>query len=115
MFSRNNNTQENYQLEQRRNKQLYDYQFFENSSSGPAFTTHIQGNGLGIAKLHPKDLSVNYVEVDSYLKGIGSCDFIQPRSFQFQPKQNEFLHIEQREPILLSQFQPISSQRPGFP
>lgn len=115
MFSRNNNTQENYNLEQRRNRQLYNYQFFENSSCGPAFTTHIQGNGLGIAKLHPKDLSVNYIEVDSYLKGIGSCDFVQPRSFQFQPKQNNFLHIEQREPVLLSQFQPVSSQRPGFP
>ena len=115
MFSRNNNTQENYNLEQRRNRQLYNYQFFENSSCGPAFTTHIQGNGLGIAKLHPKDLSVNYIEVDSYLKGIGSCDFVQPRSFQFQPKQNNFLHIEQREPVLLSQFRPITSRRPGFP
>lgn len=114
MFSRNNNTQENYILEQKRNKKMYEYHFFENSPNGPAFTTHIQGNGLGIAKLHPKELSNNYVDVDSYLKGIGTCDFIQPRSFQYQPKDNAFLHVDQREPVLLSSFQPFSSHRPGF-
>jgi hypothetical protein len=114
MFSRNNNTIENYNLEQKRNKQIYEYRFFENAGNGSAYTTHLQGNGLGIAKLHPKELSDNYVDVDSYLKGIGTSDFIQPRSFQYQPKRNQFLHIEQREPILLSPFQALLSQRPGF-
>jgi len=114
MFSRNNNTQENYKLEQMRNQKLSNYRFFENSPNGPAYTTHLQGNGLGIAKLHPKNLSNNYVDVDSFLKGIGSCNFIQPQSLQYQPKQNTFLHMEQRQPILLpTPFNP-TQERPCF-
>jgi hypothetical protein len=115
MFSRNNNTQENYTMEQKRNQKLRDYRFFENSPNGPAFTTHIQGNGLGIAKLHPKDLSDNYIDVDSFLKGIGSCNFIESPKLQYNHKQNGFLHIDQRQPILLpTPFISYPPQRPGF-
>ena len=114
MFSRNNNTPENYNLEQKRNRKLMDYRFFENSPNGPAYTTHFQGNGLGIAKIHPKDLTDNYIDVDSFLKGIGSCNFIQPQSLQFQPKKNTFLHMEQSKPILLPPQPKFSLQRPGF-
>ena len=116
MFSRNNNTIENYAMEQRRNKNLIDYRFFENSPNGPAVTTHLQGNGLGIAILPPNLLSENYMDIDSFLKGIGSSNFINPTPI-VRPnfKRNEFLHMNQREPILLpSTFQPYPSQRPHF-
>ena len=109
MFSRNNNTLENYNLEQKRNQRMVDYRFFDNSN-----TIMLQGNGLGIAKIHPKDLTNNYVDVDSFLKGIGSCNFIQPKTLQYQPKKNTFLHMEQRQPILLPTPFVISSERPGF-
>ena len=114
MFSRNNNTNENYNLEQKRNKKSSEYVFFENAPNGPAYTTHLQGNGLGIAKLHPKDLTNNYVDVDSFLKGIGSCNFIQPHKTHYQPKKNTFLHMDQRSPILLPSKFTSSQQRPGF-
>jgi hypothetical protein len=115
MFSRNNNTKENYIMEQKRNNHLFEYRFFENSPNGPAATTHLQGNGLGIATLHPKHLSENYVDIDSFLKGIGSSNFIQPLTVQPIYKENDFLHIHQREPVLLpSTFQPYSRQRPFF-
>jgi hypothetical protein len=114
MFSRNNNTQENYKLEQKRNNKLIDYRFFENSPNGPAYTTHLQGNGLGITKLHPKDLTDNYIDVDSFLKGIGSCNFVEPQSFQYQPKKNTFLHMDQSTPVLLAPQYRFTPQRPGF-
>lgn len=115
MFSRNNNTFINYKMEQKRNKEIYANRFFENSPNGPAHTTHLQGNGLGIATLHPKDLSENYIDVDSYLKGIGSCNFEQPVTLDYKLKQNTFLHMYQREPILLPQtFHPYQGQRPFY-
>lgn len=116
MFSRNNNTQENYGMEQKRNKTLFEYRFFENSPNGPAITTHLQGNGLGIALLPPNQLCENYMEIDSFLKGIGSCNFITPCP-EVRPifKNNDFLHMHQREPTLLPiTFQPYASQRPSF-
>jgi len=114
MFSRNNNTRENYAMEQKRNRSLIEYRFFENSPNGPAVTTHLQGNGLGIAVLPPNLLSENYMDIDSFLKGIGSSNFITPPSFRPQFKKNEFLHIHQREPILLPNTFQSSSQRPHF-
>lgn len=115
MFSRNNNTALNYKMEQKRNKELYNYRFFENSPNGPAHTTHMQGNGLGIAMLHPKDLSENYIDVDSYLKGIGSCNFEKPVELNYRVKQSNFLHMQQRDPVLLPVlFQPYTNQRPFY-
>jgi len=107
---------ENYAMEQKRNKSLVEYRFFENSPNGPAITTHLQGNGLGIAKLPPNLLSENYMDIDSFLKGIGSSNFIHPQP-TIRPyfKQNNFLHMHQQEPVLLpNTFQPYPSQRPYF-
>lgn len=74
MFSRNNNTKENYSLEQKQNSSAFNYIFYNSK-----ITPQIQGNGLGITKLHPSALNENYIDIDSELKGIGSCNFIEPR------------------------------------
>jgi len=74
MFSRNNNTKENYRLEQKQNQSAHDYIFY-NSNIAP----QLQGNGVGISNLHASLLSKNYIDVDSELKGIGSCNFIDPQ------------------------------------
>jgi hypothetical protein len=116
MFSRNNNSRENYVMEQKRNMSLIEYRFFDNSPNGPAYTTHLQGNGLGIANLHPRHLSENYLDIDSFLKGIGSSNFIEPAK-DIRPiyRENTFLHIHQREPVLLpNTFHPYPKQRPCF-
>ena len=114
MFSRNHNTPQNYMMEQKRNKTLFERRFYEYSPNGPAITTHLQGNGLGIAKLHPRHLSTNYIEVDNFLKGIGSCNFVSPTpEFQHQPISNTFLNMHDRNPILLPDtFVMYPNQRP---
>jgi hypothetical protein len=74
--TRNKNTPENYCLEQRDNGLANYYTHYANSSYGNAYQNSIPC--LGITPSHmPRDtLSYNPVEIESYLKGIGSTNLV---------------------------------------
>jgi len=60
----------------------------------------MQGNGIGIIKIHPSELNDNYIDIDSELKGIGSCNFIEPRyRINHNPKHIEFLNLYEKKDI----------------
>ena len=115
--TRNHNTRENYNMETKRNINLLDYRFYKYSPNSIAYTTQLQGNGLSIAKIHPKELSNNYMDIDCYLKGLGSCNLIENNQTTFYPsfKQVSHLHMYQKDMVLLP-VQPNfpKNQRPFF-
>jgi len=93
MFSRNNNTKENYLMEQRQNSSAFNYIFYNSN-----ITPQMQGNGLGISKLHPSDLNDNYIDIESELKGIGACNFVEPRyRVNHTPKHIEVLDLYEKK------------------
>jgi len=95
MFSRNNNTKENYKLEQKQNQSAYNYIFY-NSNITPQF----QGNGIGISKLHSCLLNENYIDIESDLRGIGTCNFIETHpKVDYQPKNLSFLNLYEKKQV----------------
>lgn len=78
--TRNKNTRENYCLEQRNYNLANKYTHFENSSYGNAYSNAIPC--LGITPSHmPRDtLSYNPIEIENYLKGIGSTNLVEKYS-----------------------------------
>ena len=78
--TRNKNTPENYCLEQREYSLADNYTHFINSSYGNAYKNTIPC--LGITPSHmPRDtLSHNPIEIESYLKGIGSTNLVKKQT-----------------------------------
>ncbi len=78
--TRNKNTPENYCLEQRDYSLADNYNHYINSSYGNAHRNAIPC--LGITPSHmPRDtLSYNPVEIESYLKGIGSTNLVNKQA-----------------------------------
>jgi len=110
MFSRNNNTKENYKLEQKQNQSAFNYIFY-NSNITPQF----QGNGIGISKLHASLLSENYMDIDSDLKGIGSCNFIDPLpKVENMSKTLSFLDIYEKKQVAPLTSYSYQNERPFY-
>lgn len=110
MFSRNNNTKENYRLEQKQNQSAFNYIFY-NSNITPQF----QGNGIGISKLHASLLSENYMDIDSDLKGIGACNFIDPQpKVENIPKNLNFLDIYEKKQVVPMTNYSYHNERPFY-
>lgn len=110
MFSRNNNTKENYKLEQRQNRSAFDYIFYKSN-----ITPQLQGNGIGISKLHASLLSENYMDVDSELKGIGSCNFIEPQyKVENVSKTLGFLDLYEKKKMLPPTSYSYQNERPFY-
>ena len=110
MFSRNNNTKENYSLEQRQNSSAFHYIFYNSN-----ITPQMQGNGLGISKLHPSALTENYIDIDSQLKGIGSCNFVEPRyRVNHVPKHIEVLDLYEKKGATPLKTYTYQNQRPFY-
>jgi hypothetical protein len=110
MFSRNNNTKENYKLEQKQNQSAFNYIFY-NSNITPQF----QGNGIGISNLHASLLSENYMDIDSQLKGIGSCNFINPpQKVENMSKNLSFLDIYEKKQVAPTTNYSYQNERPFY-
>lgn len=110
MFSRNNNTKENYHLEQKQNQSASNYIFYN-----PHITPQLQGNGIGITKLHSSMLSVNYIDIDSDLKGIGTCNFVEPQNkVEYMPKHLPFLDIYEKKEVATLSTYSYKDERPFY-
>ena len=53
---------------------------YKYSAGGQAYTRNFAGNGLLTPKMHPIDLTNNYVDVESQLLGIGQTNLVKPLS-----------------------------------
>lgn len=114
--TRNKNTRENYCLEQRDYGLANNYTHFINSSYGSAYSNAIPC--LGITPSHmPRDtLSYNPVEIESYLKGIGSTNLV----YNVEPVNPKFKSIStvsyfDRIPLIMPEPLVIETNQRPFP
>jgi hypothetical protein len=100
--TRNRNDRGNYQAEERALTEQRLWLSFRNQGNGQAFTNNYAGDGLLGGQMGPMVLSRNYVDIDSYLKGVGSTNLVTPLApVQPQFKELESLSIIDRIPVLL--------------
>jgi hypothetical protein len=112
--TRNINTRCNYNLEQRINNNIFDYQQYQNCSSGKAYDEAIPCFGIYPSKLSMDTLSNNPIDIETQLRGIGSSNLVfeQPvikpdlktiRSIKFYDR----LALQLPEPLIIE-----TNQRP---
>lgn len=109
------NSQEYFKKEQHEIQKAQKYQLFENAPNGPAYRTLLSGDGLGPARIASTELSVNSVDIETQLFGIGSCSVI-PRNLpvpELRPIPSLDIY-DKPKPIVPKWGQPIPNQRPLF-
>lgn len=106
----------NYALEQRMNQHIETYRTYLHSSAGEAFTNHLPGNGLLSGSIAPSQLSGNYCDVESQLRGIGSTNLVNPQTPVVpQLRTLDSLSIMTKLPVLLPEPLVIEpNQRYGY-
>lgn len=98
--TRNKNTKEDYNLEKNRNTHLTEMQSYKYSRHN--YDPKLPGLGLMPAQINGKDISHNYVNIESQLFGIGANDLENPRPQQTPDYKhmNEVAMVEQEDIIL---------------
>ena len=76
--TRNKNTPGDYQLETRAYTEQSAYLAYE--TYGHAETTYFPGDGLIGAKISNVQLSKNYCDIESELRGIGTTNLVNPQA-----------------------------------
>jgi len=72
------NTPGDYNAQQRKFSDHLAYQHYVHNSAGQAYTTHLPGNGLLAGKVYSANLSYNHIDVESFLRGTGTTNLVQP-------------------------------------
>jgi hypothetical protein len=100
--TRNKNTTGNYKLEQWSLEQNRIHQNYKHSPNGQAYTTHFAGNGLIGGWMPRTELSHNPIDIESFLRGTGSTNLVEPKSDPvLQKKTLDTLSICDRLPLLI--------------
>ena len=100
--TRNRNTPGNYQIEQWSLEQSRIQQSYLYQANGQAITTHFAGDGLIGQRMPPNLLSNNSVDVESFLRGVGSTNLVTPKADVY-PEINPIaqLAIFNKTPLML--------------
>ena len=98
--TRTKNTPGNYELEQWTFEKNVDY--CTSKSRGPPPQTHFPGDGLLAGSVSRTQLSNNYCDIESMLRGIGSTNLVSPQ-FPIQPeiKYLQSLNISNKLPLYI--------------
>ena len=75
--TRNKNTIGDYKMEQQRNLSIGSYSTYE--PYGVPTNTYFSGDGLLAGRVAAENLSRNSCDIESYLRGIGSTNLVQPQ------------------------------------
>ncbi len=86
--TRNKNTIGDYQLETQINLQKCNYSTYEPYAY--TSTTYLPGDGVIGAKMNGSQLSHNYCDIESELRGIGTTNLIEP----YKPVNPEFKSLQ---------------------
>ena len=112
--TRNKNDRGNYRAEEQGRQSQRLYSMYEYQPNGKAITNNYAGDGLLVGKMGPSTLSYNYIDIDSYLKGVGSTNLVSPLP-EVKPalKELESLSIIDRIPLVMPDpMRIIKHQRP---
>ena len=74
--TRNRNTLGDYNLESKLNDNHVNYNTY--SSYGVPMASYFPGDGLVQGRVAPENLSGNYCDIESFLRGIGSTNLVTP-------------------------------------
>jgi len=112
--TRNKNDRGNYRAEEQSRQSQRAYLIFENQANGKAYSQNFAGDGLLMGQMGPSVLSYNYTDIDSYLKGIGSSNLVNPiPEIKPQMKELESLSIINKLQLIMPQSLRIDkNQRP---
>ena len=114
----NLNSNGNYEAEQRQYRDHLAFQQYLHNSNGQAYTNHLPGLGLLPCKMYSANLSRNHVDVESYLRGTGTTNLVQPElSTNVKPDLIDLdsLNIHDRLPVILPRNVVIETdQRPHW-
>jgi hypothetical protein len=78
-FTNNKNFIGNYNLEQIAIKKQEEYHLYKNAPNGSAHTTYFPGQGLLPARIAPNPMTEYACDIESFLYGISSTNFITDR------------------------------------
>jgi hypothetical protein len=108
--TRNLNTLGDYKMEQKAYKDNLDYLTDKKNNYGLPEKVYFAGDGLLMGRIASESLSNNYCDVESFLRGIGSTNLVEPTS-DIKPEINNYksLDIMNRIPIIIPQ--PINVQK----
>lgn len=98
--TRNKNTKEDYNLEKIKNSNYNNYQGYKFSQQN--YNPKYPGFGFTPTQIPGRDLSHNYVTIESQLWGIGANDLENPRQQQVPDfkKMPEWILTEKQEVVL---------------
>lgn len=114
--TRNRNTESNYCLEQRWNKQTLDYNLYNHGTYGEAYENAFPEFGIIPSRMSRNALSNNYIDIESRLYGINSTNLVEPQQ-PIMPELKTLPNVkffEKMALILPQEFKPMINQRP-FP
>ena len=114
--TRNNNTPENYKLQQRSYNCSYKWIDYQHSSYGPAYRPAIPCLGITPSHMSRDTLSYNPVDIESYLRGTGSTNLVNPET----PVVPEFKNVDnvsffERIPLFIPQPLVVLDKQRPFP
>jgi len=100
--TRNLNTIGDYKMEQKSYKDKLDYLTDKNNNYGVPNNIYFAGDGLLMGRIASESLSNNYCDVESFLRGIGSTNLVEPMN-DIKPEINNYksLDIMNRIPMII--------------
>jgi hypothetical protein len=111
--TRNKNTRGNYALDQRQIKQADEY--LMNREYSISYNTSLPGNGLLVGQIPREKMASNYVQIESYLLGVGSTNLVNPEApLVPELKKLDTVNIYNKKPTLMPLPLVIERNRP-FP
>jgi len=109
------NSPEYFKKEQHEIIKAQKYQMFVNAPNGPAYRTLLCGDGLGPARIASTELSVNSVDIETQLFGIGSSSVIPRNLHTPELRVIPSLDIYNRPKNIVPKWEPpIQKQRLNF-
>lgn len=112
--TRNLNTPGDYKMEQKAFKDKMDYLTDKKNNYGVPKDIYFAGDGLLMGRIASETLSNNYYDVESYLRGIGSTNLVEPMP-EIKPDINSFQNLSIMDRVSLVMPKPltvIKNQRP---
>lgn len=98
------NTKGDYDAEQRQFRDHLAFQQYLHNSAGQAYTTNLPGNGLLAGQVYSANLSRNNIDVESFLRGTGATNLVQPElSTNVKPDlvNLDSLNIHEKLPVII--------------
>lgn len=114
--TRNKNSPGNYQLEEWAINKRFETRMYPYAAQGKSVEQHYAGNGLIGGRIHARDLAHNACDIESFLRGIGSTNLVNPQAPVVpQVRSLDSLNIIHKKPMVVPEQLIVEpNQRPMY-